>query len=157
MQTKQIDLEKILFAVEPLHQIKEDIKPLLENHWEELEWNKSKRIDPDWERYAACDARSSLIIFTAREEGLLIGYNVFFLHSSLHYTGVSVANQDLIYISPEKRGFGTYFIHWCDERLAEVGVQRIYYHTKSNKDFGEKILLPMGYKLIDHVYGKEFT
>jgi hypothetical protein len=156
MEQKQIDLEKIMFAVEPLHQVKEDIKPLIEKHWEELEWNKSKRIDPDWKGYESCDAMSSLIIFTAREEGLLIGYNVFFLHNSFHYKGLSVANQDLIYISPERRGFGKYFIYWCDERLKELGVKRLYYHVKADKDFGDKILVPMKYKLIDHVYEREF-
>lgn len=157
MQTKQIDLEKILFAVEPLHQVKEEITPLLEKHWEELEWIKTHKVNPDWEKYELMDKLSLLVIMTAREEGKLIGYNVFLVHPSMHYKNLKVANQDLIYIAPERRGFGTYFIHWSENILKELGVDRVFYYTKAVKDFGEKILLPQGYALVDQVYGKEIN
>lgn len=154
MDSTQIDLEKIYFSVEPLDLVQEDITPLLVSHWDEVEWKKNKPINPDWNRYKEIEDSGNLAIFTARDEDL-IGYNVFFLHESLHYKGSKMATQDLIYIKPEKRGFGKYFIHWCNERLKELEVSSIYYHAKSNKDFGEKILEPMGFELVDRVYGKE--
>ncbi len=157
MEQKQLDLEKILFAVEPLHQVKEEIIPLLEKHWEELEWIKTHPLNPDWDKYESLDRASLLVIMTAREEGVLIGYNVFIVHQSMHYKNLKAANQDLIYIAPERRGFGTYFIHWSEGILKELGVDRVYYHTKAVKDFGEKILLPQGYALVDQVYGKEIS
>lgn len=155
MDKQQLDLDKITFAVEPLHQIKDEIKTLIELHYQELEWTKSVALNPDWEKYEYADNNGSLAIFTARDEDL-IGYNVFFLNESLHYKGLKQAIQDLIFIHPDKRGFGKYFIYWCDEKLKEIGMQRVYYHLKASNNFGPSLLEPMGYKLIDHVYGKEF-
>lgn len=155
MAQNEIDLEKIYFSVESVDSVQEEITPLLVKHWEELEWKKSKPINPDWNHYKEIEDKGGLVIFVAKEDKELIGYNVFFLNESLHYMGSTIAVQDLIYIKPEKRGFGKYFINWCNEELKELGFKTVFYNTKADKDFGEKILIPMGFELVDMVYGKE--
>lgn len=153
MDSTQIDLEKIVFSVEPLDSIQKEIMPLIESHWEEVEWRKDLKPNPDWDKYHAIESNGGLVILTARDEGL-IGYNVFFIHEGLHYQGTKTAVQDLIYIKPEKRGFGKYFIHWCNEKLMELEVSQVFYHVKADKNFGDKILVPQGFELVDMVYGK---
>lgn len=156
MDSTQIDLEKIIFSVEPIDSIQNEIIPLLETHWEEHEWKKSAPMKPDWDRYKMLESVGGLAILTARDEGL-IGYNVFFIHESLHYKGKRIAVQDLIYIKPEKRGFGKYFIHWCNDKLREFECSEVFYHVKAKNDFGDKLLIPQGFELIDRVYGKDLN
>lgn len=155
MTKEGIDLDKIIFSVEPLHKVKSEILPLAKQHWAEVEWMKQEEISPNWDKYEMIEAGGGLIIFTAREESVLIGYNVFFLHDSLHYQNQKCAVQDLIYIHPEKRGFGKLFVHWSDEQLKLLGVNFVSYHLKADNDYSEKVLLPLGYQLIDKVYGRK--
>jgi len=151
----EIDLSKILFAVEPLINIKTEIPELYKLHYEEIEWIKSAPVEPDWIKYEIIENNGSLVIFTAREETKLIGYNVFFLSNDLHYSGVKSATQDVLFINPIYRGFGKGFISWCDMQLKQLEVNRVYYHLKLSNNFGPKILEPLGYMPIDIVYGKE--
>ena len=157
MQNGRIDLDKIIFAIENIDSIKDEIMSLAHLHWDSTEWdvNKDNELDPDWERYAHLENNNSLIIFTAREKGVLIGYNVFFIHTSIHYKKQFVANQNLIFIHPDKRGFGKYFIFYSDEKLKEIGVKKVFYHLKAKNDWSDKLLKPLGYELMDKIYGRK--
>ena len=45
---------------ECLASFKEDIKPLLEKHWEEVALHQGKiKLNPDWKEYARLDAEGS--------------------------------------------------------------------------------------------------
>ena len=157
MQNGQIDLDKIIFAIESIDSIKDEIMDLAKIHWSTTEWelNKDNELDPDWDRYALLENNNSLIIFTARLDGKLIGYNIFFLSMSLHYKTHYVATQNLIFIHPDKRGFGKYFIFYSDEKLKEIGVKKIFYILKAANDWSEKLLKPLGYTLMDKIYGRK--
>ena len=157
MQNGQIDLDKIIFAIESIDSIKDEIMDLARIHQETTEWelNKDSELDPDWDRYALLENNNSLIIFTARLDGKLIGYNIFFLSMSLHYKTQYVATQNLIFIHPDNRGFGKYFIFYSDEKLKEIGVKKIFYILKAANDWSEKLLKPLGYTLMDKIYGRK--
>lgn len=157
MQNGQLDLNKIIFAIENIDSIKDEIMDLAKIHWSTTEWelHKDSELDPDWDRYALLENNNSLIIFTARLEGKLIGYNIFFLSMSLHYKTQYVATQNLIFIHPDKRGFGKYFIFYSDEKLKEIGVKKIFYILKAANDWSEKLLKPLGYTLMDKIYGRK--
>ena len=75
----------IKYQQEFLHSVVEDIKPLLEEHWEEVALNKDKiKINPDWEAYFSLESQGKLDIFTARDEGVLVGYFVVFVYPHIH-------------------------------------------------------------------------
>ena len=72
-------------AHECLASVKEDIKPLLEEHWELVALNQGKiKLNPNWEEYARLDAAGVLRVFTAREDGELVGYCVLVVSRSMH-------------------------------------------------------------------------
>lgn len=153
----QVDLDKIIFAIENIDSIKDEIMNLARIHQETTEWehHKDNELDPDWERYALLENNNSLMIFTAREDKKLIGYNIFFINTSLHYKKEFNAVQNLIFIHPEKRGFGKYFIYYSDGKLKEIGVKKIFYILKAANDWSEKLLKPLGYTLMDKIYGRK--
>ena len=73
-------------AHECLASVKEDIKPLLEEHWKLVALNQGKiKLNPNWEEYARLDAAGKLLAFTAREDGELVGYCVLVVGKSIHY------------------------------------------------------------------------
>ena len=82
-------------AHECLASVKEDIKPLIEKHWELVALNQGAiRLNPDWEQYAKLDAAGILRVFTARESGELVGYCVLVVSRSMHYKDHIFANNE---------------------------------------------------------------
>lgn len=125
-------------------------------HWGEVGFYKDIPLDVDFETYKMCENNGVLRIYSAREDdGKVIGYSFYFVKNNAHYKASLQANQDLIFIHPEKRGFGKQFIDWCDGELRKEGVQVVYHHVKAKKElnFGP-LLQRLGYELIDEIYGR---
>ena len=133
----------------------EDFKPLIKLHYDEISFYKDEiKLNPNFDSYIRLYQKNILKVYTAREGGELIGYAIFFISPNMHYQDSLQANQDILYIRPDARGFGTEFIRWCDEQLKELNVQLVLHHVKDAHNFGPKILEPLGYKLLDTVYGR---
>ena len=78
------------YQQEFLNQVEDDIKPLLEKDWLEIEHSKSVRtLDPDWEAYYKVESSDMLRVFTVRDDNLLVGYFVVLLIPSLHNKGLT--------------------------------------------------------------------
>ncbi len=91
-------------------------------------------------------------VYAIREEGALVGYAVFFVRQDIHYRSIKLAQQDLVFVHPERRGrFGLKFLRWCEEQLRGEGVNLIMAHTKARTDFGP-VFERMGYTLTDNIY-----
>jgi hypothetical protein len=147
----------VLFAREqPTTKMIEELLPLVKRHWEEIAKYKDIALAPGIGEYAKFQSNGMLRYFTVREDEKLIGYAVFFVGPNLHYQGCIQANQDVIFIVPERRGWvGIRFLKWLDVTLAEEGVQLVLHHLKAKEgqNFG-KVLERQGYELMDHVYAK---
>ena len=62
-------------------------------------------------------------VYTMRDpESNLIGYAVYIVRPNLHYKQTLTATEDIIFVHPDKRGYGMFFISWCDEQLKLIGV-----------------------------------
>lgn len=143
----------IKFAREQASDVVHEIKPLLEAHWREIAHFDDIPLEPDWQFYMAA---KTLRVFTARDDGRLVGYGIFFISPNRHYLSSIQAVQDILFISPEYRGrtVGPRLIAFCDEQLMLEGAQAVYHHVKPAKlDFGP-LLLRMGYEFTDAVYAK---
>ena len=93
---------KILFAVERFKDAIDEARPLLRRHWEEIAKNKGLlKLDPDMEMYDRIG--ENLLLVTARCDGHLVGYFLWFLIMHPHYRNVSVAEEDLHFLLPEYR------------------------------------------------------
>ena len=142
------------FARETLSSIKDEIEPLLELHWREIAHYQDILLEPDWAAYFRAEELGLARFYTARDDqGYLIGYIVFFLRFNIHYKSSLQASQDILFIHPERRGFGAKFIAWCDDQLKLEGVQAVYHHVKQAHNFGP-LLERLGYSLVDLIYAK---
>lgn len=131
----------------------DEIKPLLQKHWEEIAHYKDIPFAPDYDQYLKADLMGMVRVYIAREEGVLIGYSVYFVRPNLHYSTSLQAYQDLIYVDKSRRGFGLLFMLWCDKQLKADGVQVVATHIKAAHNFGPA-LERIGYELMDLIYVK---
>ena len=98
----------IKIAHESLLNVKAELIPLLDKHWEETEPNQDTIfLDPDWREYARLDQQGILHIFTARNGGELIGYCVVMISRSVHHKDHIFASTDVIYVKPKYRQTAT--------------------------------------------------
>lgn len=141
------------FQREQSFEIFDEAMPLLRQHFEEISANKDIPLDPDFEAYELMERQGMLRTFTARDDGKLVGYAVFFVRANIHYKTSKQANQDILYIVPSLRGglLGYRFIKWCDEELRAEGCQAVYQHIKAAHNFGS-LLERIGYRLVDLIY-----
>jgi GNAT superfamily N-acetyltransferase len=144
------------FQRETVAKVIDEIKPLLEKHWEEIAHFKDIALDPEYETYHKAEAADRIRVFTVRAtEGDLIGYGVFFL-GSLHYRATKTASQDILFVLPEHRGITGYrFLEYCDNQLKAEGVKIVYHHVKVAHDFG-RLLRRIGYEAVDTIYARRF-
>ncbi len=147
----------IVFALEKFATVFDDALPMLEQHYEELTFYKSLKLNPDRERYEMVDAGGLLRIYTARDCGSLIGYGAFIVSRSVHYRDSIHANEDAFYLSPSHRGrtVGMRFLKWCDEQLIAEGVQIITHHVKLAHPTLGMLLEKIGYDKQEWIYSKK--
>ena len=82
------------YQQEFLSQVEDDIKYLIELHWDEIALNKdSHKVNPDWDAYSSLEKQGKLKVFTSREDGLLVGYFVVVLGTNIHYKDHMFANK----------------------------------------------------------------
>jgi len=146
----------ITYQQESLVTTKEDARPLLEKHWEEIALNKDTiKLNPDWDAYADLEDAGILKIFTARSDGNLIGYFVVFVRSHIHYKDNLFAYNDILYLDRDyRKGFtGAKLMKFAEKCLKEDGVSVLVVNTKRHKPF-DVLLSWLGYKHIENIYSK---
>jgi len=146
----------ISYQQESLVTTKEDARPLLEKHWEEIALNKDTiKLNPDWDAYAELEDAGVLKIFTARLDGQLIGYFVVFVKEHLHYKDHLFAYNDILFLTKEyRKGFtGAKLMKFAEKCLKEDGVSVVIVNTKRHKPF-DVLLNWLGYKHIENIYSK---
>jgi GNAT superfamily N-acetyltransferase len=145
----------VSFQREIAHEVIAEIAPLLARHWEEIAHFKDIPLNPDFDAYRRMEDAGLLRVFTARLDGELIGYAVFFTVRNLHYSYLQ-AHQDLLFLAPEHRNgrIGFCLLKYSDEVLQQEGVRVISHHVKVAHDFGP-LLRRLGYELIEHNWFKQ--
>lgn len=146
---------EVVFAKEPLTDaLWDEALPLLFDHWKEVAHYHDIKLNPDRDSYNVNQQVGLLRCFTARQEGRLVGYSLFFVRPHLHYADTIFAYQDVIYVDPKARGSTGYrFICYCDAQLKAEGVNVVTQHIKAAHNFG-KMLERQGYELMDLIYTK---
>ena len=145
-------------AHECLASVKEDIKPLIEKHWELVALNQGKiKLNPNWEEYARLDAAGVLRVFTAREDGELVGYCVLVVSRSMHYKDHVFANNDVTFVLPDNRAGATGYqlLKYAEDHCAKNDISLMNVNTKVHLPF-DSLLVGMGFNLIERIYSKCF-
>lgn len=149
---------KIEFAHESLTQVKQEIKPLLEQHWKEIAINQEHiKLNPDWKQYARLDSINALRVYTARSAKKLVGYFVVIISKNLHYQDHLFAANDVIFLAKTHRKgtTGIRLIKYAEEQLKAEGISVMVVNTKAHQPF-DKILERQGFELTERVYSKCF-
>lgn len=148
-------LDQIAFAREPVTEslIEEMIPLLVQNNAET--GTDGFDLEPSFDQYLAMDQAGYIRLFTARKDSKLIGYQVFVINPNLHYKYVS-ATSDVVYISPEHRGFGHKFMADNESKLKAESINAIFQNISAKKD-ASKLMEWMGYHLEDRVYMKRLS
>jgi GNAT superfamily N-acetyltransferase len=138
--------------------VKQDIQPLLELHWAETEPNQDTiKLDPDWSEYFRLSEAGVLKIFTARNNGKLVGYCVVMISQSIHHKDHIFAGTDVVYVHPEfrKSSTGSDLIKFAENYCEENGASIMTLNMKTSHPF-DNLMLNIGFDLIERVYHKCF-
>lgn len=143
---------EIRFAVEPFLDVYPEAEPLFNSHWEEIAQNKALlTVNPDLEKYRL--AAPNLLLVTARSDGRLVGYFVWFLIGHHHYKHVMSAEEDLHYLLPEyRRGLTGYmFLKAAREAALDRGAKLLVMREKIGHEH-PAIMKRLNFKPTDIVY-----
>ncbi len=141
------------------------VEDLLALHWQEVAMDQETfPLSPNWAGYRTLERSGVLRGIAAWKGGALVGYNVFFVQPTLHYSTSAWAVNDILYLAPaERRGLtGARLIRKSEEMLHGLGVRKVIYHTKLHVHLGHaktnatvgRLLSALGYAHIEDVMAK---
>ena len=120
---------------------------LLEKHYDALAFKvPGFTLDPDWDQYDALESSGALVCFTARDEGKLVGYAVFFLTWMLKSKTLRIAANDVFFLAPGYRGRDGLrdFMRYAENELLEYGADVVSMTVKFDRDWSP-VLRRLGY------------
>ena len=129
----------ITFQKEAPSPFADDAIQLFKDHYDEIaERTDVIDLDPHIEQYNFMFNKNMLEIHTARDDGKLVGYSIWFVVNHIHYKKSLTATSDVLYISPDYRKgmFGYKFIKWTTDEIKKRKPQRILFHVKPFLDYG---------------------
>lgn len=137
---------------EEVADVLEDIQPLLVAHWREIAHYPDIPLDPDYDFYLT---HPGVRVYTARKEGMIVGYGIFIVARNKHYKGSIQAVQDILFVDSERRGstVGHRLLKFIHAQLKAEGAEVVYQHVKLAYDFGP-LLRFAGYEPIETIYGR---
>ena len=144
------------FQQEFLATCADEAQYLIELHWQEIAVNKHKiKLNPHWDAYAELESENQLRIFTARQDGELIGYFVVILGVNLHYKDHVFAVNDVLYLRKDwRRGFtGVKLVKFAEQCLKADGVSVLTINTKTHQPF-DKLMEYLRFNMVERVYQK---
>lgn len=144
-----------------------DIKPILQEHWEELARNRDIiPLDPRWESYFNMESagiyRAYVVRTTDTDE--IAGYAGFILHKHLHYYQDTWALSDLFFVRKKfRRKWWAKFLFWrqkvrgagsvlfdaIERDLKEANVSVVHTTWKLANPAAWKLFKRRGYKKIE--------
>ncbi|MGQ3486125.1 GNAT family N-acetyltransferase [Roseovarius pacificus] len=131
---------------------KAEVMPLLREDWDEIE-HPSKRgcdLDPDWDTYEALEGQGAFKVFTAREDGELIGYLGVFIAPFLHSKGKLLAMMDAIYVRKDRRNSraGVGLIRFTERCMREDGLTSLCLTSTESYPLGH-LFARLGYSPVE--------
>lgn len=108
-----------------------EILPLAQKCWDEGSLAKGEhcafhgkrdvQIEPDFVLYKTISDNGRLIIFTIRDEDVLVGYAIVMVYPSPHHKKLITANGDSIYVEIAYRGHSPVLVEKVINEVTETG------------------------------------
>lgn len=145
----------ITYSVEPFPPFVEEVKPILQRHWEELALNKeSVPLDPQYEVYLERDKRGEILLIVGRDQGRIVAYFIGFIAPGLHYRRCLTLTMDIFYVVPESRGkAGIALFRAVEDEAGRRGVKRLFMGSKMHKD-SAALFERLGYTEVERYFSK---
>lgn len=121
---------KPVIAVERLSSFWPEAMPLLRSHCSEVKACRAADFEFDFTQAKALEDSNALLICTARANGSLVGYCIWYLTRNIIRLGQIIGLQSGWYVRPEKRYSATAFrlFRFALVELKARGVSEVYPH-----------------------------
>lgn len=149
-------MKLIDFKQEFIDDVEDEIIALGELHMAEVHHQHDLLpVDFDLDLYRKAEGLGLLKIFTARDEGELIGYVVVVITPDIHSKGNFLASDDGFFVKREyrKHGHGTRLLQFAETCLKEDGFATFHVSSTMMNPIDD-LLLRVGYKEIERKYEK---
>tara|TARA_B110000495_G_scaffold18686_1_gene13223 strand:- start:22698 stop:23141 length:444 start_codon:yes stop_codon:yes gene_type:complete len=142
----------IKYQQEFLSYAEQEVTPLAELEWEES-GHPTESLVIDWDSYFALEEAGRLKFFTARKEGLLIGYFVVIVSSPFTAKGELVGSYEAVYVSKDHRKstVARRLFKFVEDCMKEDGIYRVIASSSSKNPIG-RFLNRLGYQEIETKY-----
>lgn len=145
----------MIFAIEPLENCWNEFVELAVDHWAETEgYRHSQPLSPKFDRYSQYAKAGWFLMFTARDDGELVGYAGMYIVPSMH-TQMLIATEDSWFLLPGyRKGWNAVkFYKFIEKECFARGAVEITMTAKLTNTAG-RLLLAMGYNEISKQYSK---
>lgn len=145
---------KVNYQQEFLRYAEDEVSPLAVLEWEES-GHPTQSLVIDWDSYFRLEDSGNLKFFTARQDGLLIGYFVVLVISPLTAKGELVGYYDAVFVSKDyrKSSVGKRLFKFVEDCLKEDNIYRVIASSSKKNPIGN-FLTRMGYNEIETKYEK---
>lgn len=136
-----VDVERrtgtVIFLSESLDTAWDEAVPLMRDNYEETGvW--LGEFNPDREKLKRMEDAGFVRTFTARDNGKLVGYQVFFVLFGINCPKALLATSHVVYVAKSHRGpTAIRFIKWVDQQLMIEGATSITRQSSIHRDLGK--------------------
>lgn len=147
--------EDVTFQLERLADCLDELKELHELHYEE-QGDKRYPLAYNYETALRRNSDGSLLVFTARKDGEMVGHCCVWLFESMH-TGQVMAKDDTLFVKKEHRKgrIAIKFFQYCEAVLRAAGVAEVLI-TLNVANPVWKVWKRLGYRIKCYQMSKEF-
>ena len=144
----------LVFSIEKVRDVIDELMPLWEAHWKETEmYREGQGFKMDVDRYIKYNDIGYYILYTARHAGKLVGNFGAYISTSMHTQKMIATEDTLFFLSAYRKGFNSIrFIRFVESDLIARGAIEMSISVKS-KDVG-RLCEFVGYKLVAYQYSK---
>jgi GNAT superfamily N-acetyltransferase len=145
---------EVKYQQEFLSHAEQEVTPLAELEWEES-GHPTHTLVIDWDSYFALEKMGRLKFFTARKEGLLVGYFVVIITSPFTTKGELVGCYEAVYVHKDYRKsmVARRMFKFVEDCMKEDGIYRVVASSSAKNPIGN-FLNRMGYDEVETKYEK---
>jgi GNAT superfamily N-acetyltransferase len=147
----------VTFVLEKFDDVIEDLKPIVYEHWNEVGAGQGKVfLDPDYSFYKKASDSGKVVFYTARENGELVGYAVYFINSNPNARNTLWAVSAFVGVRPDmrKKGIGSGLLNLAERDLKNRGAVVMQTMTKVAHPALSRLLEANGHTQEDVTYTK---
>lgn len=147
----------MIFAREAAANVIDEALPLMYAHWAEVAYD-DRPFDPYVAGYLTLDRVGGMRLFTAREDGVLVGYICFTVAPCMNHQTEIHAHEAGTYLLPTARrgGAAQAFLDHAQAALVAEGVREIHYRVPTKHPTLGKILMRRGFTHDDSEFVRRF-